>query len=105
MANALTECPVGQVGLELELHLVGLTDPGRRPTWSQVPTLADGLPSMPSMPSGSLVTLEPGSQIELSTPPTDAGAAGQPGSQVRRDGCEQGGGGGVPRRGVEPVPA
>ncbi len=63
---ALTAGPGGQVGLELELHLVDLADPGRRPSWAQAHALA--LAAGP-LPSGSLVTLEPGGQIELSTPP------------------------------------
>ncbi|MEP6815911.1 MAG: ergothioneine biosynthesis glutamate--cysteine ligase EgtA [Marmoricola sp.] len=66
-AAALTECRVGRVGLELEFHLVDLAAPARRPTWGEVQAVATGLPPMPS---GSLVTLEPGGQIELSTPPT-----------------------------------
>jgi glutamate--cysteine ligase len=65
--RALADCPGGRVGLELELHLVDLAEPARRPTWPEVQAVATGLRPMPS---GSLVTLEPGGQIELSTPPT-----------------------------------
>lgn len=65
--TALAEDAGGRVGLELEFHLVDLARPGRRPTWPDVQAVATGLPPMPS---GSLVTLEPGGQIELSTPPT-----------------------------------
>jgi len=54
------------VGLELEFHLVDLTRPERRPSWGAVQTLVADLPVMPG---GSSVTLEPGGQIELSTPP------------------------------------
>ncbi len=57
----------GRVGLELEFHLVDLLLPERRPTWDEVLAVTAGLPPMPS---GSLVTLEPGGQVELSTPPT-----------------------------------
>jgi glutamate--cysteine ligase len=64
---ALHESPGGRVGLELEFHLVDLAHPERRPTWTQVQELAAGL--LP-MPSGSSVTVEPGGQLELSTPPT-----------------------------------
>jgi glutamate--cysteine ligase len=64
--GALTESAVGPVGLELEMHLVDLGDPARRPGWDEVRALAAALPAMPS---GSPVTLEPGGQIELSTPP------------------------------------
>lgn len=63
---ALTDGSTGRVGLELELHLVDLADPGRRPTWSEVRALADGIGPLPA---DSVVTLEPGGQIELSTPP------------------------------------
>lgn len=73
VGNALRESDIGQVGLELELHLVPLDDPSRRPAWAEVLDLVAGLPTMPS---GSSVTLEPGGQIELSTPPgTDVVAA------------------------------
>ena len=73
-AHALSETPTGSglVGLELELHLVDLADPQRRPDWQRILDVVAGLPAMPS---GSSVTLEPGGQIELSTPPV-AGIAG-----------------------------
>ncbi len=58
----------GRVGLELEFHLVDLAQPGRRPSWVQARALALGIEPLPA---GSLVTLEPGGQIELSTPPAD----------------------------------
>ncbi len=66
---ALTPSPGGadgRVGLELEFHLVDLADPGRRPSWAEVSALAGGAPPMPA---GSSVTVEPGGQLELSTPP------------------------------------
>jgi glutamate--cysteine ligase len=63
---ALSDGRVGRVGLELELHLVDLVHPARRPTWGEARRLADGVGPLPSR---SLVTLEPGGQIELSTPP------------------------------------
>ncbi len=56
----------GRVGLELELHLVRLDRPEHRPAWSEVLAL---VATLPAMPHGSSVTLEPGGQIELSTPP------------------------------------
>ena len=65
---ALAEGTERRVGLELELHLVDLAAPARRPDWARVLQLVAGLPSMPD---GSSVTLEPGGQIELSTPPAD----------------------------------
>ncbi|MDF8263302.1 ergothioneine biosynthesis glutamate--cysteine ligase EgtA [Luteipulveratus flavus] len=66
--TALTAGSVGRVGLELELHLVDHGRPASRPSWSQVQRLVADLPPMPS---GSSVTVEPGGQLELSTPPLD----------------------------------
>ena len=57
-----------RVGLELEYHLVDLVHPARRPTWVQAQQLADGVGPLPAQSRG---TLEPGGQIELSTPPAD----------------------------------
>jgi len=65
-ATALRGGPGGQVGLELEYHLVDARDPARRPGWPAVQALLAGLPELPG---GSRVTVEPGGQIELSTPP------------------------------------
>jgi glutamate--cysteine ligase len=71
--GALHDSPGGLVGLELEFHLVDLHHPARRPTWAEVQALAARLPPMPS---GSSVTVEPGGQLELSTPPrADVAAA------------------------------
>jgi glutamate--cysteine ligase len=66
--TALSACAGGRVGLELEFHLVDLAHPGRRPTWSETRALANGIGPLPAE---SLVTLEPGGQIELSTPPAE----------------------------------
>ena len=68
MAAALHESPGGRVGLELEFHLVELRRPSRRPSWVEVQELVAHLPAMPC---GSRITLEPGGQLELSTPPQD----------------------------------
>ena len=65
-AAALRPGTARQVGLELELHLVDLGQPLRRPGWARVQAALAGLPPMPA---GSSVTLEPGGQVELSTPP------------------------------------
>ena len=65
-SRAFTASPGGRVGLELELHLVDLADPERRPTWAEIRRLVAALPGMPA---GSSVTVEPGGQVELSTPP------------------------------------
>ncbi len=56
------------MGLELEFHLVDLARPERRPTWPEATALAH---SIGPLPSRSRVTLEPGGQIELSTPPAE----------------------------------
>ncbi len=64
--TALRDSAGGQVGLELEFHLVDLADPARRPAWDEVQAVTAALPPMPS---GSSVTLEPGGQVELSTAP------------------------------------
>jgi glutamate--cysteine ligase len=66
VGTALSPGRAGRVGLELEFHLVDLADPGRRPGWPEVQALLAGLPAMPA---GSRVTVEPGGQLELSTPP------------------------------------
>ena len=65
-ARAFTPGPGGRVGLELEFHLVDLRAPGRRPGWPAVQALLSGLPALPG---GSRITVEPGGQLELSTPP------------------------------------
>ncbi|WP_344004764.1 ergothioneine biosynthesis glutamate--cysteine ligase EgtA [Nocardioides lentus] len=68
MATALGGEGTGRVGLELELHLVDLAEPGRRPGWDEVLAVTRDLPAMPG---DSRVTLEPGGQVELSGPPGD----------------------------------
>jgi glutamate--cysteine ligase len=55
-----------RIGLELEAHLVDLREPARRPRWSDIERIVAALPALPS---GSRVTVEPGGQLELSTPP------------------------------------
>lgn len=71
-AQALTASPVGRVGLELEFHVVGLAQPARQVPWAALTAL---MSTLSTMPGGSLVTLEPGGQLELSTPPA-AGVSG-----------------------------
>ena len=66
--TALADTSGRLVGLELEYHLVDLVHPARRPTWDQAQRLAGDVGPLPSQ---SAVTLEPGGQIELSTPPAD----------------------------------
>lgn len=72
----------GRVGLELEMHLVDLERPGRRPIWDEVRRLVDGLDAPPM---GSTVTVEPGGQVELSSPPADDVVAAVAGLALDRD--------------------
>lgn len=65
-AGALADAAPGAVGLELEAHLVDLAEPLRRPDWTRV---SAALAALPPLPSGSPVTVEPGGQLEISTPP------------------------------------
>lgn len=65
-AAALRAGPAGRVGLELEAHLIDLAEPRRRVEWARVNAMLNGLPAPPG---GSRVTVEPGGQVELSTPP------------------------------------
>jgi glutamate--cysteine ligase len=64
--SCLSDGPVGRVGLEVEAHCFDPTDPNRRPTWDEI---TDVLNSLPAMPGGSVVTVEPGGAVELSGPP------------------------------------
>ncbi|MGB8407392.1 MAG: glutamate-cysteine ligase family protein, partial [Mycobacterium sp.] len=66
--GCLSEGPVGRVGLELEAHCVDLSDPMRRPDWAE---LTDAVASVPELPGGGTITMEPGGAIELSGPPLD----------------------------------
>jgi glutamate--cysteine ligase len=78
---ALRSSPPGPVGLELEGHLVDLDAPGRRVPWARIRTLIDALPPLPG---GSLVSLEPGGQVELSGPPARGVAAAVAGIRADR---------------------
>jgi ergothioneine biosynthesis glutamate--cysteine ligase EgtA len=69
---ALAASDIGDVGLELEMHLVDLAEPSQRVPWDRLTALVADLPAMPA---GSAVTLEPGGQVELSTPPQPGVAA------------------------------
>lgn len=74
-AGAFRDGGTGRVGLELELHLVDRAQPHRRPGWEEVLDVVAGIEARPGpMPGGSLVTVEPGGQLELSTPPYDDAA-------------------------------
>ncbi|TRW88749.1 ergothioneine biosynthesis glutamate--cysteine ligase EgtA [Mycolicibacterium sp. 018/SC-01/001] len=72
VASCLTDGPVGGVGLEVEAHCFVLADPSRRPGWDE---LTATIASLPPLPGGSLVTVEPGGAVELSGPPAADPAA------------------------------
>lgn len=65
-AGCLRAGPVGRVGLELEAHCIDLADLRRRPGWSE---LTDAVGSVPELPGGGVITMEPGGAIEISGPP------------------------------------
>jgi glutamate--cysteine ligase len=64
--TCLADGSVGRVGLEIEAHCYDPTEPHRRPGWDEITEI---LESLPSMPGGSVVTVEPGGAVELSSPP------------------------------------
>jgi len=66
--RCLFDGPVGRVGLEVEAHCYDPADPYRRPTWDEI---TDILKSLPAMPGGSVITVEPGGAVELSGPPVN----------------------------------
>ncbi|OBG36863.1 ergothioneine biosynthesis glutamate--cysteine ligase EgtA [Mycobacterium alsense] len=66
--GCLIDGPVRRVGLELEAHCHDPADPWRRPSWAEITA---ALESLPALPGGSLVTVEPGGAVELSGPPAD----------------------------------
>ncbi|WP_345713468.1 glutamate-cysteine ligase family protein, partial [Kineococcus glutinatus] len=70
-SRGLRAGPVGAVGLELERHVVDTAEPVRPVAWERLTGALSGV--LP--PSGSRVTLEPGGQVELSTPPLPGVAA------------------------------
>jgi glutamate--cysteine ligase len=71
-----TEClrdgPVGKVGLEIEAHCFDLADPMRRAGWDELTEVID---TVPPLPGGSMITVEPGGAVELSGPPYDDAVA------------------------------
>ncbi|MEB3022174.1 ergothioneine biosynthesis glutamate--cysteine ligase EgtA [[Mycobacterium] crassicus] len=64
--RCLTDTPLGRVGLEIEAHCFDPADPRRRPGWAEI---TEVLQSLPVLPGGSAVTVEPGGAVELSSPP------------------------------------
>ncbi len=69
--QALTAHPIGTVGLELERHVVDRSQPASVVSWRRLHSALDGL----DLPRGSRITMEPGGQLELSTPPAGDVAA------------------------------
>src|ERR1700727_2195375 len=71
--TCLADGSIGRVGLEIEAHCFDPTEPHRPPSWDEI---TEVLESLPAMPGGSVVTVEPGGAVELSGPPEfDAAAA------------------------------
>lgn len=66
--SCLTDAPLGRVGLELEAHCFDLRELRRRPDWHDITQV---VASLPELPGGSAVTVEPGGAVELSGPPAD----------------------------------
>jgi glutamate--cysteine ligase len=66
--SCLSDGPLGRVGLEVEAHCYDPVKPQRRPAWDEI---TDVIESLPAMPGGSAVTVEPGGAVELSGPPAD----------------------------------
>ena len=64
--QCLADTTVGKVGLELEAHCFDIDAPMRRPGWDE---LCDVISALPTLPGGSVVTVEPGGAVELSSPP------------------------------------
>jgi glutamate--cysteine ligase len=70
--GCLIDGPRGRIGLEIEAHCFDPVDPDRRPSWDE---LTEVIESLPLLPGGSAVTVEPGGAVELSSPPADGVAA------------------------------
>jgi glutamate--cysteine ligase len=66
--SCLSDGPVGRVGLEIEAHCYDPAEPQRRPAWDEITNVIE---SLPAMPGGSAITVEPGGAVELSGPPAD----------------------------------
>ncbi|MGH3238469.1 MAG: ergothioneine biosynthesis glutamate--cysteine ligase EgtA, partial [Streptosporangiaceae bacterium] len=64
--TCLTDAVLGRVGLELEAHCFDPVEPRRRPSWDEISGV---IGSLPVLPGGSVVTVEPGGAVELSGPP------------------------------------
>jgi glutamate--cysteine ligase len=78
--TCLSDGRLGHVGLEVEAHCHDPADPHRRPGWQE---MTEALASVPTLPGGSRITMEPGGAVELSGPPArDVAAATE---AMRRD--------------------
>jgi glutamate--cysteine ligase len=64
--SCLNDAPLRSIGLEVEGHCHDPADPHRRPGWDEI---AGILERLPTLPGGSVVTVEPGGAVELSGPP------------------------------------
>lgn len=80
--ECLRDGPVGKVGLEIEAHCFDLSDPMRRPGWEQ---LTEVIETVPELPGGSAITVEPGGAVELSGPPHDGAVAAIEAMSVDRE--------------------
>jgi glutamate--cysteine ligase len=78
---ALTESVVGEVGLEIETHLVDLADVCDVVAWDRISPMPD---EVRAAAGRSKITLEPGGQLELSGPPASGILAAV--AEMRRDG-------------------
>ncbi|WP_343710552.1 ergothioneine biosynthesis glutamate--cysteine ligase EgtA [Mycobacterium sp.] len=66
--GSLCDAPSGRVGLEVEAHCYDPAQPCRRPGWDEI---GAAVASLPALPGGSVVSVEPGGAVELSGPPCD----------------------------------
>ncbi|MBJ7340182.1 ergothioneine biosynthesis glutamate--cysteine ligase EgtA [Mycolicibacterium sp.] len=67
--DCLKDGPLGPVGLEIEAHCFDLADPMRRPSWDELTAV---ISTVPPLPSGSPITVEPGGAVELSGLPAES---------------------------------
>ncbi len=66
--GCLADGPLRRIGLEVEAHCHDPADPHRRPSWEEIREVTE---SLPLLPCGSRLTMEPGGAVELSGPPVD----------------------------------